>query len=483
MSRIDDLARSLAERPSPADVSRVRAAVEGPRARPSRPGAGCPVVTATRLPTGRRGRRDVALHAAIPRTRPGGRRPVSHLRRSSRHHAVLPAPGRRACKGGRRPVLRPQDRGVLLWARPVRRPADGLDLLGREPRARAPVRVPETAVRRHLLPGGRGLPRGGPVFARLGHLRRNARPVSTTVQVRNRGSVHKQASAVPHFKTAAGTAVAAGTAARRVARRGAATTPISAVTSPASAVAPQSQRCGSLCCEAGAVCCRASVAGELAGRHVGVGHYTCCSPGLEKESARRTRKAPAPRAVAVVGRGCERIRPSDAAAQGASRRLGRRRGRARRSRGCQEPGCAGGRSPALGPARFPLSAPGQGRQARARAVAPGPGLDAAGAQALNKLLAAEARAWSLLNAAATAYARSLGAIRASNVRAARSQARCVGQFAGKAAGLRSVPGLRAAAAAALQTAARRRSPSRLARSPTSRPRCAEAAYPSTCARA
>lgn len=84
-------------------------------------------------------------------------------------------------------------------------------------------------------------------------------------------------------------------------------------------------------------------------------------------------------------------------------------------------------------------------------LAPGPGLDASAAHALHRLLSAEARAWALVNAATLAQGRSLGAIRARDLVAARSQARAYGRFAGQAAkALRRVPALRAAALAALQ---------------------------------
>lgn len=216
---------------------------------------------------------------------------------------------------------------------------------------------------------------------------------------------------------------------------------------------PQSQRCGSLCCEAGAVCCRASVAGELAGRHVGVGHYTCCSPGLEKELRDALEKLlhlePLPlwgEAASASGQATRRPRARAATADGAADALVALE--AVKSLG------------ALAADRLRSGRPDSRYRHPVKAdkpalapVAPGPGLDAAGAQALNKLLAAEARAWSLLNAAAAAYARSLGAIRASNVRAARSQARSYGRFAGKAAkALRPLPRLRAAAVAGLQAA-------------------------------
>ena len=214
---------------------------------------------------------------------------------------------------------------------------------------------------------------------------------------------------------------------------------------------PQSQRCGNQCCEAGSVCCRVSVAGELMGRHFGVGRYTCCSPGLEKELLDALEKflhlEPLPLwggGAGASGQAAQRQRARVAAsgaadalvALGAVQSLGALAADRLRS------GSPDSRYRHPVKADKPALAP----------VAPGPGLDAAAAQALNKLLAAEARAWALLDAAATAFARSLGAIRASNVRAARGQARAYGQFAGKAAkALRPVPGLRAAAAAALQS--------------------------------
>ena len=83
----------------------------------------------------------------------------------------------------------------------------------------------------------------------------------------------------------------------------------------------------------------------------------------------------------------------------------------------------------------------------------GPGLDASAAQALDALLAAEAHAWALLNAAAIARSRSLGAIRAKHAAAARTQARASGHFLGQAAtALRSIPALRRTTAGALRQA-------------------------------
>ena len=80
----------------------------------------------------------------------------------------------------------------------------------------------------------------------------------------------------------------------------------------------------------------------------------------------------------------------------------------------------------------------------------GPGLGPAAASALNKLLVAEARAWSLLRAAALARARTVGAMKKRDAKAATAQAKAAASFAAQAAtALKPVPGLRAAAAAAL----------------------------------
>ncbi len=218
---------------------------------------------------------------------------------------------------------------------------------------------------------------------------------------------------------------------------------------------PQGQRCGDLCCPAGETCCRASIVLELGliGRgNLNAGFYGCCSPGLEKTLRDALEKLLHLEPLPLWGEA------SSASGQAAQRQ----RARAAASAGAADAIVALGAVQAQGALAADLlrSGPPDSRYRHAvrahrpalRPVAPGTGLDAAAAQALNKLLAAEARAWSLLSAAATAYARSLGAIRASNARAARSQARAYGQFAGKAAkALRSVPGLRAAAAAALQS--------------------------------
>jgi hypothetical protein len=87
------------------------------------------------------------------------------------------------------------------------------------------------------------------------------------------------------------------------------------------------------------------------------------------------------------------------------------------------------------------------------AIAPGPGLDAGAAVALTKMLAAEARAWALVYAAAVARGRSLSALRARNAKAALRQARASGEFAaGAAKVLGRVPRLRTVALTALRNA-------------------------------
>jgi hypothetical protein len=83
-------------------------------------------------------------------------------------------------------------------------------------------------------------------------------------------------------------------------------------------------------------------------------------------------------------------------------------------------------------------------------INPGTGLDPRAAAALRALVAAEANAFALLLASATALARSRGALRHHDIGSARKQVRAAGTFADKAAkALRGVPALRATAAAAL----------------------------------
>jgi hypothetical protein len=83
-------------------------------------------------------------------------------------------------------------------------------------------------------------------------------------------------------------------------------------------------------------------------------------------------------------------------------------------------------------------------------VAAGAGLDEASATALNKLLAAEARAYALAAASAKALWRARAAKAKRQRAAARRQLRASSKFAGQAAsGLRRVPALRKAAATAL----------------------------------
>jgi hypothetical protein len=83
-------------------------------------------------------------------------------------------------------------------------------------------------------------------------------------------------------------------------------------------------------------------------------------------------------------------------------------------------------------------------------IAAGPGLDPRAASALESLLTAEAKGFSLALASASALARARGALRHHNQATARKQVRAAAGFAdGAAKALRSVPALRAAAAAAL----------------------------------
>jgi hypothetical protein len=83
-------------------------------------------------------------------------------------------------------------------------------------------------------------------------------------------------------------------------------------------------------------------------------------------------------------------------------------------------------------------------------ITAGPGLDPGSAAALRKLVAAEAKAFALVLASATAIARARGAADHKNLTAARQQVMAAAGFAGQAAkALGPVPSLRAAAAAAL----------------------------------
>ncbi len=82
----------------------------------------------------------------------------------------------------------------------------------------------------------------------------------------------------------------------------------------------------------------------------------------------------------------------------------------------------------------------------------GPGLDATAAQALEKLLAAEAKGFALAIACATALARARGALKKHDMRRARKQVLAAAGFAGKASrALRPVPSLRSRALTALQS--------------------------------
>ncbi len=225
--------------------------------------------------------------------------------------------------------------------------------------------------------------------------------------------------------------------------------------SPGQCGCPSGHRCGEQCCPAGSECCRLSFSTDLlkrcGGPRVGAARYSCCSPGLEKELLDGLESLPSPFAGAFSA--------SSASAAGARRQ----RGRVAASPGSADAldALAGvANLAALASDRFRSGRPDSRyrRSVRARKpalapISPGPGLDAAAVQALNKLLSAEARAWTLVDAAAQAHARSLGAIRAHNARAAVGQARASGRFSAQAAkALRPLPGLRRTAATALQSA-------------------------------
>jgi hypothetical protein len=225
--------------------------------------------------------------------------------------------------------------------------------------------------------------------------------------------------------------------------------------SPGQCGCPGGHRCGEDCCPAGSECCRLSFSTDIlrrfGGPRIGAARYSCCSPGLEKELLDGLESLPSPPvsaffASSASGAGARRQRGRVAASPGSADALDALAGVANLA--------------ALASDRFRSGRPDSRyrRPVRARKLAlapisPGPGIDATAARALNKLLSAEARAWTLVDAAAQAHARSLGAIRAHNASAAVSQARASGRFSAQAAkALRPLPGLRKAAAAALQSA-------------------------------
>lgn len=206
---------------------------------------------------------------------------------------------------------------------------------------------------------------------------------------------------------------------------------------------PGGHKCGEQCCPAGSECCRLSL--NLPGVHLA--NYSCCSPGLEKQLRDALESLPGP---------WQSLSSARVSATGARRRTARGAG----TEDALVAVAAVANLAALASDRLRSGRPDHRFRLPVRArkpalapIAPGPGLDAAAARALDKLLAAEARAWALVDAAAVANSRSLGAIRARNARAAVSQARSSGRFSAKAAkALRPVPGLRRAAATALQSA-------------------------------
>ena len=208
------------------------------------------------------------------------------------------------------------------------------------------------------------------------------------------------------------------------------------------------QRCGDKCCPTGSECCRNSLVLDIfniSGRRAGrVSRYSCCSPGLEKQILDYIESIPSVFAfggssasIASIGRAAAAGSADALVALAAVSHLAALAGDRLRS----------GRSDANYRRRV------RARKPALRPIAPGPGLDAAAARALDQLVSTEARAWALVDAWAVAHARSLGAIRARNARAAVTQARASGRFAAQAAkALRPVPDLRKAAAAALEGA-------------------------------
>ncbi len=91
------------------------------------------------------------------------------------------------------------------------------------------------------------------------------------------------------------------------------------------------------------------------------------------------------------------------------------------------------------------------KRAKPPTLSAGPGLDGASAAALNRLLAAEARANALIAASAAALWRARGARARHNRAATRSQLRASARFAGQAAtALKRLPSLRTAAVNALR---------------------------------
>ena len=263
------------------------------------------------------------------------------------------------------------------------------------------------------------------------------------------------ASAADHNEECCGDGCCSGQCCRGGGVAGAAPGSLVCGSSPGSCGCPGGHRCGEDCCPAGSECCRLSFSTDIlkrfGGPRIGAARYSCCSPGLEKELLDGLESLPAP--LVGVFR-VERIgRWSAEAAMAESRPP-------RGSADALDALAGVANLAALASDRFRSGRPDSRsrRSVRARkpalaAISAGPGLDATAAQALNKLLTAEARAWTLVDAAAQAHARSLGAIRAHNARAAVSQARASGRFSAQAAkALRPLPGLRKAAATALQSA-------------------------------
>ena len=207
------------------------------------------------------------------------------------------------------------------------------------------------------------------------------------------------------------------------------------------------QKCGTECCEQGTTCCTEVVGPFLGQRDPVPGGY-CCGPQPTRLDQLNNE----------IGRALDVLFNALAPFATASRALPARSAAAPGSADALVAIGAVSTLAALARESFRASRPDSRYRRPVRVlkprlapIAPSPGLDASAARALDTLLAAEARAWALANAAAVARARSLGALRAGNARAARSQAHAFGHFAGGTAkALRKLPRLRRAAAGALQ---------------------------------
>jgi hypothetical protein len=207
------------------------------------------------------------------------------------------------------------------------------------------------------------------------------------------------------------------------------------------------QKCGSQCCETGTTCCTEWVGDYLGERQEVPGGY-CCGPQPSRldQLGRSLGRALSDlfSALAPFATGSRASATTAAAVPGSADALVAVGAVASLAALAQDTI----RSSRVDHAyRRPVKV----LRPRLARIAPGAGVDASAAHALDRVLAAEARAWALVYAAAVARGRSLGAIRAGKVRTARAQAHAFGHFASRAAkALRALPPLRRAAARALQ---------------------------------